>query len=929
MNLFALAGLSVGISSLLVSAITVYFGKTRTHHLLLLFNVVVAVWGFGLFLVGIAPSESKAILGWKIANIGGFFVGPSFYHMASHLCERPRRKLLCFAYLQAAVFVALGFGTDLIFNRTIYIYDIYFQVMNPWYLGGFSLYLVLVAMGYYELFRFLKISKGRKRNQTRYIIFSFSLGFIGATTSFLPMFGLEIIYPAGNFGIVIYTIVLAFAIYRHHLLDINIIFKKTLVYSLSAGLLTGLFLLLILGLTTLFTVTVGRSSFAVTIVAAMIIVLLLDPLKQKIQSFLDRMFYKTTYDYFAAIQNLGRELAITTDLESTYRFIVDSIFSLLKLKNVCLLSESNEYFQPVYSRSSGDNKQEAYDKSRPVACLARGSRLVRLLAEKGDIVVQEDSQADDIEAERDELAAIRGEVVIPVVIDDQLAVIIVLGEKLSGDTFTAEDFNLLETVASQSAIAIRNARLYSELESRVELRTRDLAAANKKLEESRDQIHQLAYNDFLTGLPNRIMFNDFLSRALARARRYNELLALLFIDLDDFKRVNDTLGHESGDLLLKQVAARMLQATRKSDFVSRSFAGEEDDLIARLGGDEFTVVLPNIKLQDAAAVVASRLLRSLTRPFMLKGHEIYITVSIGITIFPADAEHAGDLIKNADIAMYKAKGKGKNNYQYYTAAMNVAALERLTMEGELRQALERNEFVLHYQPQVDCLSREVVGLEALIRWQHPTKGMMPPGQFIPIAEESELIVLIGEWVLRSAAQQISTWRAKGIRNVPVAVNLSGPQFQNRQIVTVISSIIAENDIEPASLKVELTERILIRFDEREVMDILDSIKSMGVQICLDDFGTGYSSLNYLKQLPIDVLKIDRSFVKNIVSDQKDAEICSAILSLAKCLDLIVVAEGVEDREQYEFLLAKGCDLIQGFYFYKPMPAREIEQILTK
>ena len=456
---------------------------------------------------------------------------------------------------------------------------------------------------------------------------------------------------------------------------------------------------------------------------------------------------------------------------------------------------------------------------------------------------------------------------------------------------------------------------------------RSFTEMSRNLQQSQEQIHRLAYHDFLTGLPNRVMFQDYLQRTLEGARRHNKLCALMFIDLDNFKRINDSLGHNLGDNLLRQVAERLVAIMRKSDLLTASFPNVGPDMIARLGGDEFTVLLNHITSQNDAAIVARRQLKVLSEPFMLDTYQVFVTVSIGITIFPHDSQNAEDLAKNADIAMYHAKNRGKNNFQYYSETMNSTALEHLTLEAELRTALEHNQFVLHYQPQVDAVTREIVGLEALIRWQHPEKGMIPPKYFIPVAEESGLIVPMGSWVMKSAVNQIKEWQEQGVPVVPISVNLSGLQFQSKEIYTIITSVLHASGVPRHYLKVELTESILLEAEEAAISMLL-AIKETGVQICLDDFGTGYSSLNYLKRFPIDVLKIDRSFVMNITTDPKDAEICSAIIALAKCLNLSVVAEGVEARDQYEFLRDKGCDSIQGFYFFKPMSAAEIEKLLT-
>jgi len=456
--------------------------------------------------------------------------------------------------------------------------------------------------------------------------------------------------------------------------------------------------------------------------------------------------------------------------------------------------------------------------------------------------------------------------------------------------------------------------------------SRSFSDMRENLLASQEQIRQLAYYDFLTGLPNRVMFHDFLSRTMARAKRHNEMLALMFVDLDDFKRINDTLGHKLGDELLKNTAQRLTTATRNSDYVFRDFADREPDMVARLGGDEFTILLTYIKERSDPATTARRILEDVSRPIILAGHELSIGLSIGIALFPDDGENADELIKNADIAMYHAKELGKNNYQYFSPSMNAASLERLTLESELRRAVDNQEFFLHYQPQVDAVSLAVVGLEALIRWRHPLRGTIPPAQFIPVAEESGLIVPIGEWVLRQAARQLKTWQQQGRRLVPVSINLSSPQFRHVKIDKLIAGVLEEEEIDPHYLKVELTESILLGAGS-EVVRMLRAIKKTGVQICLDDFGTGFSSLNYLKRFPIDVLKIDRSFVMNLAHDTKDAEISAAIIALGKCLNLSIVAEGVEEKEQYDFLRGKGCDAIQGFYFHRPLPPEQAAEFL--
>lgn len=444
---------------------------------------------------------------------------------------------------------------------------------------------------------------------------------------------------------------------------------------------------------------------------------------------------------------------------------------------------------------------------------------------------------------------------------------------------------------------------------------------------SQDQIKHLAYHDHLTSLPNRLMFQEYLELSLARARRDNVILALLFIDLDDFKRINDTLGHQAGDELLRKVSDRLLDCLRGEDLVARPEPSEEStDEVARLGGDEFTVLLPSIKDSYGAAVVANRILKIFKDPYNIKHQEIFVTASVGITTYPHDASDAETLIKNADIAMYHAKTQGKNNYQYYEDSMNTAAFERLAMENSLRKALDNNELLLYYQPQVDADTQIIVGLEALIRWQHPELGMVQPGQFISLAEETGLIVPIGEFVLNEACRQLKEWHDKGFTYISVSVNLSSLQFQREPIDFLIKNTLQKHDLAPQFLDVELTESCIMQ-DERNAGAVLEAIKQMGVNISLDDFGTGYSSLSYLRRFSIDTLKIDREFVMGICKEKEDAAIISAIIEMAHILNLTVIAEGVEEVDQLEMLREKKCDVIQGFLFSRPLPPNEVEELI--
>ncbi len=424
-----------------------------------------------------------------------------------------------------------------------------------------------------------------------------------------------------------------------------------------------------------------------------------------------------------------------------------------------------------------------------------------------------------------------------------------------------------------------------------------------------------ANHDTLTGLPNRAMFNQRLTQALARAQRLGTMAAVLFIDLDRFKIINDTLGHDAGDRLLKQLAERLRECLR------------EGDTIGRQGGDEFVVLIEDVSDPPQLAGVGQKILETVASPYLISGQEFHVTASVGISLYPGDGNDQQALLKNADIAMYRAKEQGKNNYQFYSAQMNLHSFERLALETSLRRAVERNEFLLHYQPKVDMRSGRITGVEALIRWQHPELGMVPPAQFIALAEETGLITPIGEWVLRTACAEAQGWVTKGLPPISVAVNLSARQFARDELAAAIMRVLRETALDPRLLELEITESTVMHNADRAA-GVLQQLKLLGVRVAIDDFGTGYSSLSYLKRFPISSVKIDRSFVLDLPDDKDDAAITQAVIAMAHSLRLRVIAEGVETSAQYRFLEEHHCDEMQGHYFSKPVDAEAIERLLA-
>jgi diguanylate cyclase (GGDEF)-like protein len=443
-----------------------------------------------------------------------------------------------------------------------------------------------------------------------------------------------------------------------------------------------------------------------------------------------------------------------------------------------------------------------------------------------------------------------------------------------------------------------------------------------------EKVQYLAYHDALTDLPNRYLFNDRLRQAIACAERKEQLLAILLLDIDNFKHINDTLGHQTGDQLLQGIANRLMIGMRRGDSISRLLTEASEHMVARLGGDEFTMLLTDISNIQDPARAAQRILNMLSEPFPIGGHDVFVTASVGIAVYPLDGKDIDTLLINADVAMYQAKHHGRNNYQYYSESMNKFAVERFTVENKLRKALDHNEFMLFYQPQIDIATGRMIGVEALIRWLQPDLVLIKPGKFIPLAEETGLIIPIGEWVLRTACAENRAWQRAGLKPMHMTVNVSGIQFRQNNFVETVSRILKDTGLDPKYLQLELTEGTIMK-DSKNTIEKLHALQAMGIQVAIDDFGTGYSSLNYLKRFPLSTLKIDYSFVKDLVTSPNDQAIVNAIVSLAHNFNLKVIAEGVEKRKQLAFLRDCGCEAVQGYLICPPVNSVVLAEFIKK
>ena len=512
-----------------------------------------------------------------------------------------------------------------------------------------------------------------------------------------------------------------------------------------------------------------------------------------------------------------------------------------------------------------------------------------------------------------------------VIITGSLALIILLG---GGVMIRVRTQNLVlktrfdEATRQGGLLEHKNIQLEKEIDLRKEieqeLRSKQAEVEQQKdaLQKAMEKTYTLAYHDALTGLPNRDLFLDRICHAQAVAKRDGSQFALFFLDLDRFKEVNDTLGHNSGDLLLKGIADRLKACVRESDTV------------ARLGGDEFVLLLNSIKGSREVEIIAQKILKSLDSQFNIAGHEVFTSTSIGIALYHDDGQDAVTLLKQADMAMYIAKEKGRNNYQFFSHKLDEAALKRRDLEKNLRQAIQNEEFFLVYQPQVNALTGKIIGLEALLRWAHPEKGTIYPSEFITLAEETGLILPLGHWIIRAACTQMASWHAAGLSGFRVAVNVSGRQFHQAGFIEMLDSVLAEIKLSPDCLELELTESILMK-NAKENIQTLFEIKKRGVKIAIDDFGTGYSSLSYLKNFPIDLVKIDKSFVNDINVNSNDATIVQAIIAMTHSLGIDVLAEGIETKGQCDSLISRNCTKMQGYYFYRPKTAEEITSLLQQ
>lgn len=639
------------------------------------------------------------------------------------------------------------------------------------------------------------------------------------------------------------------------------------------------------------TVKILVSIVIVAIIALLIIITMntyIKSLRSKLQNAYNQL--QKQHDWVNAAYNIASATNNSNDIPALIHSIHQSLSTIINTKNfyIALYDPHQEtmHFPYLIDETMPENGY-ADTPSRKY-----GNGITEYVIKTDQTLLLSDRDIDEM-GKRGDISII-GHIPVswlgtPLKIDNQPMGIIAVQSYSKEIIYTQEDMELLKFASNQVAVAIHR----------------------KRFEET---INHMAFFDALTDMPNRVLFNDRLNQALIQARQNKNLLAVLFLDLDHFKTINDSLGHGLGDKLLQEVSQRLMNILR------------EDDTIARLGGDEFTILLPQLHSAEDAALLAEKIIDTLAAPFYIDGIELIITVSIGISVFPMDGEDAETLIKNADTALYRAKENGRNSYELYTATMNATVFKRFSLDNKLRHAIKNGELEVYYQPQVDIISGGITGIEALIRWNHPDLGLIPPSDFIPIAEESGLIVLIDEFVMETACKKNKALHEAGFHDLKVSVNISARHFKNMNLLDTVKKILKQTGLPPRYLELELTEGTLMQ-DVDYTLSLLNNLKHLGVNIALDDFGTGYSSLGYLKSFPIDTLKIDRSFINNVNSDKSNAMITSAVIALAQSLRHKTIAEGVETMEELSFLTEHKCDHIQGYLFSRPVSSSQLDELL--
>jgi diguanylate cyclase (GGDEF)-like protein/PAS domain S-box-containing protein len=859
-----------------------------------LLAAAICIWLTCFSLMYLAAGEGVALVWARSAYLGIAFIPSALYHFAVVVTHSRRRRRAAAGWLLSAVFAVAMVGSGALV-RDLYSYRWGFYPRFRWlgapFLAFFFAMLALSLREYWHAYRTAR--PGTHRLRTRSLLAGFAIAYLGSF-DYVAAYGAPL-YPFGYLAVLVFIVVLADTLRRYRLVDLTPAFAAGQILATVAD-------------PVIVCDAEGRIRFANEAAVAVFgypegeftgapIELLAESsagaaVRRRVAAGGvvrdEEMVFHTRR---GEVVEVGVSLSPLLD---EHRATVGAVLVARDVRARKLaeaaLRQSEERYRTLFER----NQAGVFRTSITGIILDGNDAFARILgfASRGECIGRNmiDHYADPVQ--RDQLLAIlrtRG-----ILSDQEVA---------------------LRRADGTAAWILANADLLAATDREPEVLEGTVVDITER-KEAESQIVYQAGHDSLTGLPNRMLFHDRLAQALAGARRHGGRLAVLFLDLDQFKVVNDTLGHAAGDRLLIEIAGRLQQAVRGSDTV------------ARVGGDEFTFLVPDIDRAADVARIAQKILDAVARPLEIDGHRLFITTSIGISLFPADGEEAEALLTSADIAMYRAKDQGRNGFQLSSPAMNAKSVARLSLERDLRLAIERGELSLVYQPQASVVSGKTVGVEALLRWNHPQRGLILPGEFIAIAEETRLILPLGEWVLRTACEQARRWQTSGGPRLRVAVNLSALQFRDRSLARMVQAMLRESGVDPALLVLEITESAAM-LNAGLTIEVLSELREMGLRIAIDDFGTGHASLSYLKQFPIDELKIDRSFVSDMEASPEGSAIITAIIGLAHGLGLDVIAEGVENESQLRLLAARGCDEYQGYLFSTPLAPAIIPRFLEQ
>lgn len=862
--------------------------KIATYYIY--YIICMIIWSFGSVIMrtNFPPS---AIFWNHILCIGLISAPVIFYHFTLILTDTTSKlKRLYFAYFSVGILIVCDF-TGLIIKE-VYTRDnmIYYK------LGPIAPIIAIWSLCYLIL-SFINIMENVKSNKipftrVKLVLYGLTLVIIGAISDLFPILGR---YPIDIISNTINAVFIVYSIYRYRFLEIKLIMKKGIAYSVYTILLTGFYIIAIILVQQILSKLIGYTTIISTLVLAVLLAYIFQPIRDIIQHWIDKLFYREKLNHQILLRDFSKIINNILDLNELTNSLLGAIKEGIKPKKVYLLlgNDKEEYslFQPSLQKKYINEIRYGYN--HPIVQWFKQGKTLLTIKD-----IETSSFFTSLwTMEKKQLYELETEIILPIKLREQLIGLIILSERNGGESYSQEEMDLLFTLINNAAVVIENAKMYEDA----------------KYQATTDELTKL-YNHryFLEIIELYIHENSFNEDNTARIKK----CAVFYIDFDNFKLVNDTLGHSYGDKFLKAIGQEL-----------KSLLKDGDEL-ARFGGDEFNILQKDINDVVEVKELADLILKKFNKPWIVENYEFDITASIGIILYPDDAQNVEDLFKKADIEMNKSKSAGKNQYRFFEGYMNDELEYKISLQKKLKIAVKNNDFIVYYQPQINIKTGKISGMEALVRWVNTEEKVIQPNEFIPLAEETGFILSIGENVLRTACMKTKQWNSSGNSKLSISVNVSVIQLNQINFVDVIKNILAVTELEPQYLTLEITESVLIKALEFNIRK-LEQLRTLGIKISLDDFGTGYSSLSYIVNLPIDILKIDKSFVDDVTVNSKKESIIESIIALAQKINIEVVAEGVEDKQQYDVLKKQNCDKIQGYYFSKPLSEEDFEKFIKE